>query len=1048
MTDRHHRLLLASAGTGKTYQLSGQFLDLLFEGRPPESILATTFTRKAAGEILDRVLERLLEAIRDDDKRDELGRCIGRSISAAGCRRLLAGLVRRLDRFQVRTLDSFFVHLARLFALDLGLPPDWSIADRIEDEEVRAHALSRALAECGPEERLELLRGVHRGAASRSVHGTMLEVVRQIRDVFLESDPASWRCPDLPEPLDENQLARWQQRLGELECPLTARKSPVVDWQKAYSRIAQAVESGDWNDLFAGTTLVETVLSGGETFSKKPIGQDVREVISALARHGAARLLRKDQHRTEAAHRFLRRFEGAYQALKRERQAYQFEDLPRSFNPPGGDAARPIDERQLDLWFRLDGCLDHLLLDEFQDTAPSQWRVLQPMADEILAGDPNERTFFCVGDVKQSIYGWRAAEPRLLAGLAEQYRQLVPESLTRSFRSSQVILDTVNQVFGRLDRSRHVDDRSFPGIALLEWQARYETHRTARDELKGDARLLEAPPLADGSGGSPAALEYAVERIRQLVDRAPGASIGVLVRSNRPIPKIIHRLREHGIRASGEGGNPLVDAESVQVFLSTLQLADHPGDSAAAFHVTTSPLAGSLGLGAGESIESAARWLRRRLLTEGYGVVCAGLLEQVEQSEQWGSWDVSRFRQLVDLAFMHDSSADLRPSSFVRRIRETPVEDPSAARVRVMTIHGAKGLEFDAVVLPQLEGSLVKDDDLFVHDRADPFGPITRVAARPKRELLPFSAELAGLVAASSARILGESLCVLYVAMTRARHCLEMVLPPSVKGESTAKNFANLLGDTLGRTDPDEAQVVWRHPDGQESWSTGFGEDEELPAAEVEHRSIEFATPTRPRAVPARTASGEEGGVPGVADLLRPANVAATTRGTLIHRWTEEIEWLDGFAASDVELLEIGASLQPDLEARRDALLLFRESLERPAIRSLLTRPTDEDSCEVRNEHPFALLVEGEDGQEQFWRGFIDRLVLRRQGDRVVAVEVIDFKSDAVAADATERLAERVVYYRPQLEAYRRVIALQYDLQESEVAARLAFLQAGVVVDC
>ena len=90
-----------------------------------------------------------------------------------------------------------------------------------------------------------------------------------------------------------------------------------------------------------------------------------------------------------------------------------FSDLTFSLLDDAQDGS--LDE----LWFRLDGRIDHLLLDEFQDTAATQWRVLRRLAEEITSTMPPERTLFCVGDMKQSIYGWRHAEPRLLGQLPE-----------------------------------------------------------------------------------------------------------------------------------------------------------------------------------------------------------------------------------------------------------------------------------------------------------------------------------------------------------------------------------------------------------------------------------------------------------------------------------------------------------------------------------------------------------------------------------------------------------------------------------------------------
>ena len=102
-------VIRASAGTGKTYQLSNRYLQLAADGQPPEQVLASTFARKAAGEILGRVLVRLAEAALDETARRELTRAIERELSPADCHRLLKKLVGELHRLRIGTLDSFFV---------------------------------------------------------------------------------------------------------------------------------------------------------------------------------------------------------------------------------------------------------------------------------------------------------------------------------------------------------------------------------------------------------------------------------------------------------------------------------------------------------------------------------------------------------------------------------------------------------------------------------------------------------------------------------------------------------------------------------------------------------------------------------------------------------------------------------------------------------------------------------------------------------------------------------------------------------------------------
>ena len=1048
-----HRLILASAGTGKTYQLTGHFLRLLLEGVEPERILATTFTRKAAGEILDRVLQRLLEAATNEKKRAELAeQAPGCDVTPETCVALLARLTRRLDRFKVRTLDAFFVHLTQVFGLDLDLPPEWTLVDDLDDEKLRAEVLGRLLSECDPAERLELLRGLQRDGAARSVHATMLGIVRNARTLFLESTPEAWSAMPVPEGPTVEELPGLAERLGACELPLTKGGTPDKNWQSNFAKAQRAVATNDW-DAFVGLTLVQAVLAGKTEFSRREIPDACAEVLGELAHHAARTAVEQLNQRNEAARAFLERFEETYQELKRERGAYRFEDLPLALAlaPGGGTGNGLIEERRLDLWFRLDGRIDHLLLDEFQDTAPMQWRTLSPLAGEILADGLGERSFFCVGDVKQSIYGWRQAEPRLLAELAIRHEVLQPpetlKTLACSYRSSTVVLDTVNRVFGALGRSRFLNDPELEArtSAAQAWQEQFEAHTSAREELPGAAVLVEARKSHPEQKPADAVQRTAVERIVALAHEAPHASIGVLVRTGKPIPRLLHALRARGVRASGEGGNPLVDAESVQVFLSALHLADHPSDTAAALHVVSSPLSSALGLEPGDDARDeprrrASRALRAALVDRGYGAFAASLLPLVEAAPAFSEWDRNRFRQLVDLAYAHDARAGLRPTAFADIVRSTSVEDPTASRVSVMTIHKSKGLEFDVVVLPELEPSLVNTRSSFLCVRPDPFGPITRVSQKPRKFLREFSRPVRELCETVEARELSESLCVLYVAMTRAARRLEMIVPPPNKPgrESEARNYANLLRDLLEAQEPDDAGVLWRHPDSRDDWYAGLeAEPEAAPAGE--HVAPELAPSRRPRSLARRTASGQEGGAPRAADLLRRRAGPGMRIGTLVHRLFEEVEWLDDFAREDGALLELLAPLEPDPSLRARAVELFRGALSNADLCTLLTRPTE--PAIVLRERTFGVILQ-QDGVEAYWPGSIDRLVLIGDADRPTRAEVIDFKTDAVDASG---VAARIAVYRPQLEAYRRVVAAQTGLDEARIACRLAFVGAGIV---
>jgi len=812
---------------------------------------------------------------------------------------------------------------------------------------------------------------------------------------------------------------------------------------------------------------VKKLAAGEETYARHPIGDDVRGVLEPLVAHAASRLVAELARQNEAARTLLERFEGAYAALKRERGAYRFEDLPLALAPgpaaAPGTPGDPLAARELDLWYRLDGRIDHLLVDEFQDTSSLQWRILEPLATEILADGTGTRSFFCVGDVKQSIYGWRNAEPRLLAGMAARYPQLEPEPLTTSYRSSQVVLDAVDRVFEDLDANGALASRP-PAAreAARAWCAAFAPHAAAR-ELPGAAHLVEASvDRGDGESVEPAAavLRVAADRVAAIAAEAPGATVGVLLRRNRDIPRWIYALAARGIRASGEGGNPLTDSAAVLLVVSLLAFADHPNDTAAAFHVATSPLAGAAGLGpemdAAER-SAAARALREQLVRGGYGAFCAALEPLV--AEHFGGWDRRRYAQLVDLAHAYDARATLRPTDFVDQVRELRVEDPASARVKVMTIHASKGLEFDAVVLPELDGDLRRNRSAWLTDRPDAAGPITSVSRRPKDAVAALDPELERLTDVARARDVHELASVLYVAMTRAAHRLDLVCAPAPKGSADPLSYAAVLRAALVEEGVDAAdapeaggsRVLWSHPESAVVWFPAPAEPEPEPereAAAVEPvRELAFAAGAPRRGLARRSPSAEEGGGRATArELLSSVDAAARARGTLVHRWLEEVEWLEEFALDDAQLDALGAALEPDAERRRAALGELRAALDREPIARALRRPAAPPGTEyeVGRERGFSLVLQDDGGQPVLWSGAIDRVVLERRAGELVRARVIDYKTDRVDPAG---LGERVEHYRPQLEGYRRVVARLTDLPLDAVEAELLFLHPGLAVE-
>ncbi len=1053
-----HQLILASAGTGKTYQLTNQLLRLLFREVEPERILATTFTRKAAGEILDRTLDRLVEAAENHEKLKELSEALGSpDITADRCRKLLSKLVRGIDTFQVRTIDSFFVHLVRLFALDLELPPTWGISSVGEDEILQAEAMQDVLEETPHDDAIELLRGLDSGAVGRSVHQKMLEYASRMRPVFLESAEDAWERVAPGAKPSEEELTAALAALQEAEVPATKKGAPSKRWVDAVETVVADAGKRDWETILA-KGLGKALLAPEQTYYRVPIPDALAEHLAPIVRRATYGYLAMLRKRNLATHSLLVRFESSFSRRKRDRGAYRFEDLPLALSPRAA-CELPIDARSLDMWFRLDSRVDHLLLDEFQDTSPIQWRILHKIASEIAADGTGERTFFCVGDVKQSIYGFRQAEPRLLAELPSLLPGLQAEEIHKSYRSSQVVLDTVNQVFSGVEDNAalaHEDAAAYlPGAR--RWQKGFHEHTAAKD-LPGATFLVEARQKdPDERNDDGALLERAVERAVLISREAPAATVGILMRERKHIAELIHRLRQEDVDASGEGGSELTDSEAVLAFVSLLHLADHPGDTAAAFHVGSSRLGGVVGLPKEADLErrhEVAREVRARLASDGLGAFCADIGRQIAADDTWSEWDRLRFEQLSELAFAFDGKANLRPSDFVDHVRSERVESPNRAQVRVMTIHGAKGLEFDAVILPELHKKFVGSRAGLLVDRPQPDGLIETVSVSPRKDTLAADEELMALYEETTARMFEDGLCTLYVAMTRAARRLDLIVPwPNPEGKIKIPCVVDLVRAALSQDElhaPDPAGVIWSHPANAPgaNWAKGLEPDSgDIETPEPAPTQLGLAPSDRPRTLPRRSPSSEEGGRLVRAEALFRDKRGAK-RGTLIHRWLEDLVWIEDFHLDEARALDTGVSLEPNPETRREALAALTRALQAEPVRTALSRehcaaPAN-TALEVRNEHTFSVVLSDDSGEEQLWSGSIDRLVLGRRGDDVVWAEVLDYKSDSLTE---EQLANRVEYYRPQLETYGRVVAAQTGLAVSRIRLRLVFLELGRVVE-
>ena len=1060
----------ASAGTGKTFALSNRFLRLLAGGAAPDSILASTFTRKGAGEILDRILARLGAAASSEPAAAKLAGELGLPMTREEATRLLRKMVECLPTLQIGTLDGFFNRIARAFCFELGLPPDWTVVEPLRARITRDQAIESILGEAATP---QLLRLMSKSEADRRVADMIAQTVDDLFVIFRDSTHEAWDQFGNPRPVSQTEVEEVASGLEQLE-KLPSRIA------EGTLKLAVALRGGAWEDA-AGMGLVKKVREDESHYYKQAIPDAAREMVrqaDALIRRQVSWLVAS---RTIATRDLLARFDAALQPLQLASGELEFSDI--TFH-----LARNVQLQPKEIAERLGSRTEHLLLDEFQDTAPQQWAVLKPLAEHVTQPDSG-RTFFCVGDRKQAIYGWRGGESRIFDAIYSSFGARVAEAppLVESYRSSNAVLDLVNAVFGRFGQLASGESDPATQSVLADWGKEFKAHYSADPRLKGCAEVRQVT-ANEQLDHETAMLQATVAEVQRLYERYPGKEIAVLLRGNKPIAKLAHQLQRVGIATSEEAGNPLTDAATVEVILSAFTLADHPDDGPARFHISHSPLGQLFGLepefpttqaANRQRAQVAAAEIRAELLHAGYGPTVRKWARIL--GEECTEREAQRLEQLVEIAYAYDSTWTLRPQRFVDYVREQRVTDRTGARVRLMTMHASKGLGFDIVVAPltKKNNGWKASKPQVVTGRSDPAGQIDAVSRYVREDDLPLlPRRVQTIFREYQSQQINEELCLLYVTLTRAKQHLSVLVSPQAK--STWSNEAGILLRAIADQPSAGTEEGLLGQWGDPNWlsvTAGSSASAAATPPQCPTEAVDSAEATAVRlASGTRTSRGVEWQSPSAfhqppssaqAPLPRRSTSpdpneefavarstgqnstrdAARQLGTAWHRLLQHVVWQESLPSREMLTRTLGSLLAEPHEREqvvaeflaRFARGDFTDSFSEAGYRQLvLTRHYGNGKplleplrLDVRRELPFVL------EQGNHWlEGQIDRLVLVSEGDQLVAADVVDFKTGPIAEAELPAEAAR---YEAQLEVYRQAVRQLFGLELEQVTATLIF---------
>jgi ATP-dependent helicase/nuclease subunit A len=782
----------ANAGTGKTHVLTRRVMRLLLAGTTPDRILCLTYTKAAAAEMSTRVFRELgFWATYDNAKLTEkLVEVLGRKPTTdeiALARTLFAAAIETPGGLKVQTIHSFSERLLQRFPLEAGVPPGFTILDDMTARSLLREAIDETLTRATREPAAPLGRALKLAvsyAADDSFDEVLANalarrdwiehVVRRVpederhdRDPFDDIEPAYRTAFGLAadataESIDAARAAIVADAVARHGAE-TLRSGGKTD-QRLGEMLAAAAITAEPTQRIAAYTGAFLTKEGNARSDRQFITKAIREAEPGLtdalvsARDMFARLTcdRRAIDVVDATLALMRLADAVltdYARLKARRAALDFDDLIRR-------AANLLGTSGAAEWvlYKLDGGLDHILVDESQDTSPAQWRIVSALAGEFFSGagnHPTQPTLFAVGDEKQSIYSFQGARPEQFARMGDSFRQLANAAgvlwrdipLHLSFRTVAPILDAVDDVFASATRT--------PGLGSGAAAVRHAASRVGHAGLVEvwETEQPDAAPDIDvwrpgGAEGSATPASRLAERIADAIAEmldtgamlpsqgrpiSPGDII-ILVRKRNPFARpMVAALKARGIPVAGADRLRLTEQLAVQDLLSLGDFLTLPEDDLALATVLKSPLFGFdddalLDIAHGRRGSLWKALLDKRAERPEYDAAAALLREWRRRADfmppyeffahvldrdgmrqrmlaRLGPEAADSLDEIVSLAMSFDDAAPPSLTGFLAWLRESDREikrdmEHGRDEVRIMTVHGAKGLEAPIVFLP------------------------------------------------------------------------------------------------------------------------------------------------------------------------------------------------------------------------------------------------------------------------------------------------------------------------------------------------------------